>query len=178
MPPPGSKPRSPRCSSARAGSAAGCTSCATCSRSCPRAARRWSPPRTARSSPNPTPNTSTSSSRTSPPCSARACPRSSRCSARRPRRPARPHRLPSCARDEDQVDQPLQRLNKESKRRTDVSVVFPNPAALLCLAGTVLIEAHDEWQVTAERRYLSERSMAMLTKRNPRRWPIPELRTA
>ncbi|SDR95858.1 Transposase (or an inactivated derivative) [Jiangella sp. DSM 45060] len=57
---------------------------------------------------------------------------------------------------------PLERLNKEVKRRTDVVGVFPNPAALLRLAGSVLVEAHDEWQVTAERRYLSETSMALL----------------
>jgi putative transposase len=57
---------------------------------------------------------------------------------------------------------PLERLNKEIKRRTDVVGVFPNPESLLRLAGAVLVEAHDEWQ-TGDRRYLAEGSMALLT---------------
>jgi putative transposase len=57
---------------------------------------------------------------------------------------------------------PLERLNQEIKRRTDVVGVFPNPAALLRLAGSVLVEAHDEWQV-ADKRDLSETTLALLT---------------
>jgi putative transposase len=61
---------------------------------------------------------------------------------------------------------PLERLNKEVKRRTDVVGIFPDDAALLRLASCVLIEAHDEWQVS-DRRYLSEGSMALLTPPEP-----------
>lgn len=60
---------------------------------------------------------------------------------------------------------PLERVNKKIKRRTDVVGVFPNPAALLRLAGSVLIEQHDEWEA-GERRYFSEASMLELTTMN------------
>ena len=60
---------------------------------------------------------------------------------------------------------PLERVNKEIKRRTDIVDVFPNPAALLRLAGSVLIEQHDEWKA-GERRYFSESSMLELAVMN------------
>jgi putative transposase len=58
---------------------------------------------------------------------------------------------------------PLERLNKEVKRRTNVGGIFPDDNALPRLAACALIEARDEWQVS-DRRYLSEASMAQLTR--------------
>jgi putative transposase len=56
---------------------------------------------------------------------------------------------------------PLERVIKEVKRRCHVVGIFPDEAAILRLVGAVLIEAHDEWAI-AERRYLSEGSMAAI----------------
>jgi putative transposase len=60
-----------------------------------------------------------------------------------------------------QSTNPLERINREIKRRTDVVQVFPNDDALLRLVTAVLFELHDEW-IAFPRRYLPEGSMDQL----------------
>ena len=57
---------------------------------------------------------------------------------------------------------PIERLNREIKRRADVVQVFPDSDSVTRLIGSVLLEQHEEWQY-GERRYLSQTSLRHLT---------------
>ena len=53
---------------------------------------------------------------------------------------------------------PLERLNKEVKRRADVVGIFPNEDSIVRLVGAVLMEQNDEWQT--QNRYMQVEGMA------------------
>lgn len=55
---------------------------------------------------------------------------------------------------------PLERLNKEVKRRADVVGIFPNEESIVRLIGAVLLEANDDWQL--QHRYMQIEGMVEL----------------
>ena len=61
---------------------------------------------------------------------------------------------------------PIERLNGEIKRRTDVVGIFPNEAAIVRLVGAILVEQNDEWAVQRAR-YMTLETIAPLSDNGP-----------
>ena len=94
---------------------------------------------------------------------------------------AEPDRLafyafPAAHRSKLRSTNPLERVNREIGRRTDVVGIFPNDAALLRLAGMLLVEQNDEWLVA--RRYLSQESLALVLDDKPTTQEVAQLTPA
>lgn len=69
--------------------------------------------------------------------------------------------FPEAHRRQIRSTNPLERINKELRRRVRVVGVFPNDAALLRLVAMLLVEQHDEW-AASDRRYFAANSMRLL----------------
>lgn len=70
---------------------------------------------------------------------------------------------------------PIERLNHELKRRTDVVQIFPNTESVIRLIGALLVEVNDE-MISAEKRYIAAGSIAAITNREDQ--PVTSLPAA
>ncbi|MCQ4348686.1 IS256 family transposase [Pseudomonas stutzeri] len=69
--------------------------------------------------------------------------------------------FPKAHRQQIHSTNPLERLNAEIKRRTDVVGIFPNDAAIVRLVGAMLLEQNDEWSL--QRRYMQLEGLQSLS---------------
>ena len=69
--------------------------------------------------------------------------------------------FPKAHRQQIHSTNPLERLNAEVKRRTDVVGIFPNEAAIIRLVGAMLLEQNDEWSL--QRRYMQLEGLQSLS---------------
>ncbi len=60
---------------------------------------------------------------------------------------------------------PLEPINAEIKRRTDVVGIFPNDGAIVRLVGALLLEQNDEWQL--QRRYMQLEGLSAVSDNQP-----------
>ena len=75
--------------------------------------------------------------------------------------------FPKAHRTQIHTTNPLERLNAEIKRRTDVVGIFPNSTAVIRLVGALLLEQNDEWQL--QRRYMQLEGLQSLSNNQPAR---------
>lgn len=75
--------------------------------------------------------------------------------------------FPKAHRTQIHSTNPLERVNAEIKRRTDVVGIFPNEAAIVRLVGALLLEQNDEWQL--QRRYMQLEGLQSLSDNQPAR---------
>ena len=75
--------------------------------------------------------------------------------------------FPKAHRTQIHSTNPLERLNAEIKRLTDVVGIFPNEASITRLVGALLLEQNDEWQL--QRRYMSLEALRTLSDNQPAR---------
>jgi putative transposase len=160
MPTRASRLPSPRCSTPL-GSAAASTSCAMCS---PMQAARGaasSPP----SLPPPSPKTTLKvpgNGAGSPTNCGPSCPNSLAFLTRRRRDVLAYMTFPAQHRAKLHSTNPLERVNGEIKRRTEVVGIFPNEDAIVRLVGAILLEQNDEWAVQRGR-YMTLETIAPLS---------------